>query len=224
MQTVERLLAIMARLRSPAGGCPWDLEQSFATIAPHTIEEAYEVDDAIRRGDMEGLREELGDLLLQVVFHAQMAHEAGLFDFEAVAATLVDKLVRRHPHVFGDAEVKTAGEQTLLWEALKAQERAEKLVDGATPSALDGVALGLPALLRAQKLVRRAKRAHLDVDVTSVDSAWDSFRSARSAESLGALLFALAEDAAVRGVDAEIALREASARFEADVRGREKAE
>jgi len=224
MQTIERLLAIMARLRSPEGGCPWDLEQSFATIAPHTIEEAYEVDDAIRRGDMDGLREELGDLLLQVVFHAQMAREAGLFDFEAVAATLVEKLVRRHPHVFGDAEVKTAEEQTRVWEELKARERAEKLGDGATPSALDGVALGLPALLRAQKLVRRARRADLDVDANSLDVAWDAFRSMRSAGSLGTLLFALAVDASELGVDAEIALREATGRFEGDMRRRERPE
>ncbi len=224
MQTIERLLAIMARLRSPDEGCPWDVEQTFATIAPHTIEEAYEVDDAIRRGDMDGLREELGDLLLQVVFHAQMAREAGLFDFEAVAAMLVEKLVRRHPHVFGDADVKTAEEQTLLWEELKAQERAEKRADGVRPSALDGVALGLPALLRAQKLVRRASRAELDVPAVSLDSAWDAFRAARSAESLGALLLALAVDASAHGVDAEIALREATACFEADVRQREKPE
>ncbi len=224
MQTIERLLAIMARLRSPEGGCPWDLEQSFATIAPHTIEEAYEVDDAIRRGDMDGLREELGDLLLQVVFHAQMAAERGLFDFETVTQTLVEKLVRRHPHVFGDAEVKTAEEQTRVWEELKAQERAAKLGDGATPSALDGVALGLPALLRAQKLVRRAGRADLDLDANSLDVAWDAFRSTRSAESLGALLLALAVDASALGVDAEIALREATGRFEADMRQREQAE
>ena len=224
MQTIEQLLAIMARLRSPEGGCPWDLEQSFATIAPHTIEEAYEVDDAIRRGDMEGLREELGDLLLQVVFHAQMASESGLFDFAAVTQTLVDKLVRRHPHVFGDADVKTAEEQTRVWEELKAQERAAKSGDGATPSAIDGVALGLPALLRAQKLVRRAARAGLAVDAAPLDSAWSAFRSARSAESLGALLFALAADASRDGVDAEIALREATGRFEAAVRRGEKSE
>ena len=221
MQTVERLLAIMARLRDPERGCPWDVEQSFATIAPHTIEEAYEVDDAIRRGDLDGLREELGDLLLQVVFHAQMAREQGLFDFEAVAATLVDKLVRRHPHIFGDADVKTAAEQTRLWEELKAQERAAKLGDGATPSALDGVALGLPALLRAQKLVRRAVRAQLDVDATLLEVAWEAFHATRSHEALGALLFALAEDASAHGVDAEIALREATARFETEVRRRE---
>lgn len=221
MQTVERLLAIMARLRDPQGGCPWDVEQSFATIAPHTIEEAYEVDDAIRRGDLDGLREELGDLLLQVVFHAQMASEQGVFDFEAVAATLVDKLVRRHPHIFGDADVRTAEEQTRLWEELKAQERAQKSDAPATPSALDGVTLGLPALLRAQKLVRRAQRAKLDAPAMSLDAAWGAFRSSSSTESLGALLFALAADASGRGVDAEVALREATARFEAKVRGRE---
>ena len=214
MQTpIERLLAIMAQLRDPEGGCPWDLEQTFATIAPHTIEEAYEVDDAIRRGDLDGLREELGDVLLQVVFHAQMAREAGLFDFDAVVATLVDKLVRRHPHVFGDADVADAEAQTRLWEDLKAAERAEKAVGAATPSALDGVALGLPALLRAQKLVRRATRAGLDVEVTPIDAAWEAHRAAGSAESLGALLFALAQAAALDGTDAEIALREATARL-----------
>ncbi len=219
MQTaIERLLAIMARLRDPQGGCPWDLEQSFSTIAPHTIEEAYEVDDAIRRGDMDGLREELGDLLLQVVFHAQMADEAKLFDFEAVAATLVEKLVRRHPHVFGDADVKDAEAQTRLWEELKAAERAAKRGDGSTPSALDGVALGLPALLRAQKLVRRAARAQLDVESVSSDAAWQTHRASRSAAALGELLFALAREAASDGTDAEIALREATARFEVRAR------
>jgi len=222
MQTaLERLLAIMARLRDPEGGCPWDLEQSFATIAPHTIEEAYEVDDAIRRGDMDGLREELGDLLLQVVFHAQMAREAGLFDFEAVAAALVDKLVRRHPHVFGDAEVADAEAQTRLWEELKAAERAEKLGADATPSALDGVALGLPALLRAQKLVRRALRAKLEVGDAAPAAAWETYREERSPHALGALLFALAREAASDGIDAEIALREATSNFEAEIRERE---
>ena len=222
MQTaLERLLAIMARLRDPEGGCPWDLEQSFATIAPHTIEEAYEVDDAIRRGDMDGLREELGDLLLQVVFHAQMADEAGLFDFAAVATTLVDKLVRRHPHVFGDADVKDAEAQTRLWEELKAAERAEKLGAGATASALDGVALGLPALLRAQKLVRRAARAKLEVEGATPDAAWQAYRASRTPDALGELLFALAREAASAGADAEIALREATARFEERARKRE---
>jgi MazG family protein len=222
MHPIERLLAIMARLRDPARGCPWDVEQSFATIAPHTIEEAYEVDDAIRRGDMDGLREELGDLLLQVVFHAQMASEQGLFDFAAVAETLSDKLVRRHPHVFGDAEVKDAAEQLRVWEELKAQERAEKSGAGAASSALDGVAQGLPALLRAQKLVRRAERAELTAPAPSLDAAWAAFRKEPDAPSLGALLLALAADASHRGVDAEHALREAVAGFEASAQEAER--
>ena len=128
MSPIDRLLEIMARLRDPQGGCPWDVEQSFATIAPYTIEEAYEVDDAIRRGDLDALREELGDLLLQVVFHAQMAREAGHFAFADVAAGLCDKLVRRHPHVFGDAEVRSAGEQLEAWEAL-CRELGERPAD-----------------------------------------------------------------------------------------------
>jgi len=218
MDAMERLLAIMARLRDPARGCPWDVEQSFETIAPHTVEEAYEVDDAIRRGDMEALREELGDLLLQVVFHAQMASEQNLFDFRAVAETLSDKLVRRHPHVFGDAEVKSAEEQLRHWEDLKAQERAEKHAADAPPSALDGVALGLPALLRAQKLLRRVHRAELAAEAPALDAAWQAHRASASAESLGALLLALAAEASRAGVDAERALREASAAFEAAAR------
>jgi ATP diphosphatase len=213
MDAVERLLAIMARLRDPNGGCPWDVEQDFASIAPHTIEEAYEVDDAIRRGDMEALREELGDLLMQVVFHARMAEEQGLFDFAAVAETLSDKLVRRHPHVFGDAEVKSADEQLRHWEDLKAQERAAKGGD-AKPSALDGVALGLPALLRAQKLVRRAERGGIEVDGTSLDTAWSAHRAKASAETLGALLLALASESSRAGIDAEQSLREALDAFE----------
>src|SRR5262249_42165494 len=140
---IERLLDIMAKLRDPEGGCPWDLEQSFATIAPYTIEEAYEVDDAIRRQDWDGLRDELGDLLLQVVFHAQMAREIGRFDFADVARAIGDKLVRRHPHVFGDAVIETADAQTHAWEKQKADERAAR---GET-SAMDGVPLALPALL-----------------------------------------------------------------------------
>jgi ATP diphosphatase len=217
VQTIERLLAIMARLRDPNGGCPWDLEQSFATIAPHTLEEAYEVDDAIRRGDMDDLRDELGDLLLQVVFHAQMASEQDLFDFEAVAATLVDKLVRRHPHVFGDADVKTAEEQTRVWEELKAQERAAK---GAPASPLAGVARGLPALLRAQKLLRRAERAGVAVDPPKLDAALAAYRDDPNAASLGALLLAIAADAGAHGLDAEQSLREAGAELEAAARAR----
>jgi nucleoside triphosphate diphosphatase len=157
---IERLLSIMARLRDPERGCAWDLEQRFETIAPYTIEEAYEVDDAIRRRDLDALRDELGDLLLQVVFHSQMASEAGAFDFTEVVRGLCDKLVRRHPNVFGDVRVDSALEQTRHWEEQKATERAAAAArEGRTPGALDAVPLGLPALLRAQKLVGRAARA-----------------------------------------------------------------
>jgi nucleoside triphosphate diphosphatase len=208
----------MARLRDRERGCPWDVEQSFATIAPHTIEEAYEVDDAIRRGDLDALREELGDLLLQVVFHAQMASEAGAFDFAAVASGLADKLVRRHPHVFGDAVVTDAADQTRAWEALKEEERAAKRADGDRPSAVDGVALGLPALLRAQKLVRRAARAGLAVRLPSAAAAFEAHRQAPTSATLGALLLALAGEAAAADLDAERALREAAAAFEAAAR------
>jgi ATP diphosphatase len=158
VSSVDRLVAIMAKLRDPDGGCPWDLEQDFASIAPYTLEEAYEVDDAIRRGDMKGLADELGDLLLQVVFHARMAEEAGHFRFEDVAAGICEKLVRRHPHVFGDAKVATSAEQTESWEAIKAAERAEA---SAPADPLAEVPLALPALARAAKLQRRAARAGL---------------------------------------------------------------
>jgi len=229
MSAIDRLLEIMARLRDPRGGCPWDLEQSFATIAPYTIEEAYEVDDAIRRGDLAALREELGDLLLQVVFHAQIAREAGQFAFDDVVAAICDKLVRRHPHVFGDAEVRSAAEQLDAWEEHKARERAERSESGA-PSPLDGVALGLPALLRAQKLVRRARRAGLATAPPALDAAWAAYRAPApdagadgasddgAAERLGALLLAIAAASADAGLDAEQALREATARFEARAR------
>src|SRR5665213_6008 len=147
-----RLLEIMARLRDPDGGCPWDIEQTFATIAPYTIEEAYEVADAIERGDLADLKEELGDLLLQVVYHARIAEEAGAFDFAGVAAAISDKMVRRHPHVFGADEVRDAAAQSQRWEAIKAEERAAKgAAAGQAPSALDGVPMGLPALTRAAK-------------------------------------------------------------------------
>jgi MazG family protein len=175
---VSRLLAIMARLRDPETGCPWDVEQRFETIAPYTIEEAYEVDDAIRREAGQELRDELGDLLLQVVFHAQMAREAGAFAFGDVVDTLCEKLVRRHPHVFGEARVASAAAQSEAWEALKADERAAA-GEGAA-SALDGVALGLPALLRAQKLARRAARAGIaPLDAADAEAMLDDLRGAR---------------------------------------------
>lgn len=173
---IRRLIDIMAKLRSPDGGCPWDVEQTFATIAPHTIEEAYEVADAIEKRDMAALKDELGDLLFQVVFHAQMAKEAGAFDFDAVARAIADKMQRRHPHVFGDQTIKDAAAQTMMaWEEHKARERAnrrntadngpdgpELVGNSGTESALDGVILGLPALTRAAKLQRRAARVGFD--------------------------------------------------------------
>ena len=202
--SIDRLLDIMARLREPGRGCPWDLEQDFASIAPYTIEEAYEVDDAIRRKDWDGLRDELGDLLLQVVFHAQMAREAGHFDFADVVRAISDKLVRRHPHVFGDATIETAEAQTHAWERQKADERAAR---GET-SAMDGVPLALPALLRARKLLSRARRAGLaSRDVEPVTE-----------QALGEMLFAAVTLAEGAGIDPEQALRNANARFEQRVR------
>src|SRR5215475_6530724 len=162
-EPMGRLLAVMARLRNPDGGCPWDLEQDFRTIAPYTIEEAYEVADAIEHQDMASLQDELGDLLLQVVFHAQMAREAGSFAFDDVARAIAEKMIRRHPHVFGTVDIKTADAQTLAWEEHKQNERAAKAIaEGRRPSVLDGVAVGLPALMRALKLQRRAARVGFD--------------------------------------------------------------
>src|SRR5271170_6121869 len=160
---IDDLIAIMARLRDPARGCPWDKEQDFATIAPYTIEEAYEVADAIERADMAALKDELGDLLLQVVFHARMAEEAGHFAFDDVAAAIADKMVRRHPHVFGDVAITSVAAQNEAWEAHKAEERRARAQPGGAPeSVLDGVALALPALLRAAKMSRRAARIGFD--------------------------------------------------------------
>ena len=209
MTSVERLVEIMAKLRDPKGGCPWDLEQDFASIAPYTLEEAYEVDDAIRRGDMRGLRDELGDLLLQVVFHARMAEEAGHFRFDDVVVGLCEKLVRRHPHVFGDAEVRTSAEQTESWEAIKAGERAGA---GESVDPLDEVPLALPALARAAKLQRRAARAGHALALTEpLDEKLD-------AAALGERLFALVAQANRAGLDPEQALRDANARFVARAR------
>jgi MazG family protein len=211
MSAVDRLVAIMAKLRDPDGGCPWDLEQDFASIAPYTLEEAYEVDDAIRRGDMKGLADELGDLLLQVVFHARMAEEAGHFRFEDVAAGICEKLVRRHPHVFGDAKVATSAEQTESWEKIKAAERAE---NGAPADPLADVPLALPALARAAKLQRRAARAGLAGEEDAASG------EALDATALGDRLFDLVTLANRRGLDPEQALRDANERFVARVRGR----
>ncbi|MGH0033622.1 MAG: nucleoside triphosphate pyrophosphohydrolase [Myxococcota bacterium] len=217
------LLEIMARLRDPEGGCPWDLEQSFETIAPYTIEEAYEVDDAIARGDMEALCEELGDLLLQVVFHAQMAEEAGHFGFARVVEGICDKLVRRHPHVFGAAEVGSAEEQTLGWEEMKREEREERAArSGRRASALDGIAASLPALTRAQTIARRGRRID-PAPPSAVDAVRAATASLEAGESdaFGELLHACARWASERGVDAEAALRDCNRRVEARLRARE---
>lgn len=222
--SINRLLEIMAALRDPDTGCPWDVRQDFATIAPYTIEEAYEVDDAIQRGDMDDLREELGDLLLQVVFHSQMAREAGFFGFDEVVATICDKMVARHPHVFDRRRpVDDAGLRD-AWESKKESERLHK---GGHDSALDGVAQALPALLRAQKLVRRAARKGFDwptpeaalakcrEELNELREAVDSGdEHRRLEEEMGDLLFACAAAAGRYGVDAEQALRRANAKFE----------
>ena len=228
MDSLARLLAIMARLRDPVAGCPWDLEQRFESIAPHTIEEAYEVDDAIRRGDLEALREELGDLLLQVVYHAQMARELGRFDFDDVARGICEKLVRRHPHVFGDEAIDSSEAQTRAWEAHKEAERARAAAErGREAHPLDGVALGLPALLRTAKLLRRAERAGLTpqrdgpaarAEVHAALEALPEAPAPGGEAALGGLLLACVRLAQAAGVDPERALREEAARLEAALR------
>lgn len=222
---LQRLLAIMSRLRDPARGCEWDCAQTFATIAPYTIEEAYEVDDAIARGDMAALKEELGDLLLQVVFHARMAEELGLFSFDDVATAIADKMEHRHPHVFGD-EIATGQSREDRWESAKASERAAK----GAQSALDGVALALPALMRAEKLQKRAGRVGFDwpdpagavekviEELQELDEATSD--DERIAEA-GDLLFAVANVVRKHGVAPEDALRQANAKFERRFKGME---
>jgi ATP diphosphatase len=220
------LVALMARLRTPGAGCPWDVEQTFETIAPYTIEEAYEVADAIQRRDMADLNGELGDLLFQSVFHARMAEEAGAFDIDEVIHSLVDKMVARHPHVFGDAAIDSAEAQTGAWEVMKAAERAEKAKDGPV-SALDGVALGLPALMRAEKLTKRAGRVgfdwpspepvldklHEEIGELEEAIARPERDQAHVAEELGDMLFVVANLCRKLSVDPEEALRAANAKF-----------
>jgi ATP diphosphatase len=222
MAEIQRLLEIMARLRDPAGGCPWDLEQDFASIAPYTIEEAYEVDDAIRRADLADLCGELGDLLLQVVFHAQMAREQGAFDFADVVRGICEKLVARHPHVFGEQRIATADAQTENWDRLKEAERRERAARGGrAPSALDEVPLSLPALLRAAKIQRRAERAGLDAASAALGVLESAFPGPLDAAAIGSLLFSTVKLAARAGVDPEAALREATAAFEQRFRAAE---
>ena len=224
MRPIDRLLDIMARLRDPQSGCPWDRAQDFATIAPYTIEEAYEVADAIERGDMAALRDELGDLLFQVVFHSRMAEEAGQFAFDEVASAISDKMLRRHPHVFGDTPIASIAAQNEAWEAHKAAERKAL---GAGDSVLDGLALAYPALLRAAKISRRAARIGFDwpdargviakiaEEVAEIEAEIDLGNDpSRIEDEVGDLLFAAANLARKLDVEPETALRRATSKFE----------
>lgn len=232
-EAMDRLIDIMARLRDPETGCAWDVAQDFSTIAPYTIEEAYEVADAIQRDDMAELKEELGDLLFQVVFHSQMAKEAGTFQIADVIEAINSKMVRRHPHVFGAADTRTADQQVAAWEVIKAEERAAKGEHGAEESALDGVALALPALLRAEKLQKRAARVGFDwtdpapifdklqEETDEVRDAISSGDPDRIEDELGDLLFVAANLSRRLSVDPEQALRRANAKFERRFRAME---
>ncbi len=216
---IERLIYIMQRLRDPETGCPWDIEQTFQTIAPYTIEEAYEVADAIDRGDMDDLKSELGDLLLQTVYHTAIGEEMGHFTFASVADGISDKMVARHPHVFGDeSRDKSAEQQTKDWETIKAAERSK----AAQSRTLDGVALGLPSLLRAVKLQKRAARVGFDWPTTTqvLDKVHEEMEELESAsspeeqhEEFGDLLFVIANLARHLKIDPEHALRDANAKF-----------
>ncbi|WP_192632482.1 nucleoside triphosphate pyrophosphohydrolase [Lysobacter sp. OAE881] len=236
---IQSLLHIMSRLRDPVGGCPWDLEQDFATIAPYTIEEAYEVADAIDRGDLADLKDELGDLLLQVVFHAQMASEQGAFSFGDVVAAICDKMVRRHPHVFGDASVEDADAQTVAWEEQKRREREANGTEDR--SALAGIARGLPEWQRATKLQKRAARVGFDwPDVTPVFAKLheeidevraefaaldanpdDAAARDRLEDEIGDVLFVCANLARHANVDVGAAMRRANLKFERRFRAME---
>ncbi|MBK1720322.1 nucleoside triphosphate pyrophosphohydrolase [Thiocystis violacea] len=224
--SIDDLIAIMARLRGPDGGCPWDLEQTFRSILPYTLEEAYEVAEAIEQDDMPGLRDELGDLLLQVVFHARMAEEQGCFDFQAVVGAICDKMIRRHPHVFADTDLEDSGAVLANWERIKADERIGK-DQGAPTGALAGVAQALPALVRAEKLQRRAARVGFDwPDIDGVfakveeelaecrETLAEAVDPTEQVHEIGDLLFSCVNLARHMGVDAEQALRAANHRFE----------
>jgi len=218
---LARLLDIMARLRDPAAGCPWDLAQDFATIAPYTIEEAYEVADAIARQDMEALPDELGDLLFQVVYHARLAEEGGHFAFADIARYIADKMIRRHPHVFGDAAARDAAAQTTAWETQKAAERRDRREHGA----LAGIPVGLPALTRAEKLSKRAARVGFDwpdaeavlekltEETAELRAELAAANPARLADELGDMLFVLANLARKLNLDPETCLRAANDKF-----------
>lgn len=226
LASLQQLLAIMARLRDPNGGCPWDLEQTFASIAPYTIEEAYEVEDAIARNDMAGLQDELGDLLLQVVFHARMAEEAGHFAFPDVAAGIAAKMIRRHPHVFGTVEADRPEAVTANWEAIKAAERAAKPAQSEVSTVLAGVTAGLPALSRAVKLQNRAARVGFDwpdkrpvlekihEELEELEEEISGGSADKIAEEFGDFLFVVANLARHLKLDPEQCLRDANRKFE----------
>ena len=219
MSGINNLLQIMTALRDPESGCPWDIEQTFETIAPYTLEEAYEVADAIQRHDMQELKGELGDLLFQVAFHARLAEETGEFDFHDVVTAICDKMVRRHPHVFADETVATVAEQSRAWEQHKARERESQ------QSALSGVALALPALVHAKKLQSRAARVGFDwpdisgplakchEELVEIEEALGQGDQQQVADEIGDLLFAVVNLSRFAGVDAEAALKGSSERF-----------
>jgi ATP diphosphatase len=226
---IARLIEIMAALRTPGTGCPWDLEQTFATIAPYTLEEAYEVADAIERGNVDDLCDELGDLLLQVVFHARMAQEQGAFAFDDVVEAITQKLVRRHPHVFGDAEAEAAGDVKGLWDRIKAEEKAERAErQGAEPmsGALSGVPVALPALARAQKLQDKASKVGFDwndplavlakirEEADEVEQALAAGDDKNAIAEVGDLMFAMVNLVRHLDGDAEAALRATNHKFE----------
>jgi nucleoside triphosphate diphosphatase len=225
---IQQLIAIMAALRTPGTGCPWDLKQDFATIAPYTIEEAYEVADAIARGDLEDLKDELGDLLLQVVFHARMAEEQGTFALGDVVQAITEKLIRRHPHVFGDTAHLTADQIKGLWETIKAEEKAERAMgrDEAEGGALSGVPGALPALTRALKLQQKASRVGFDwndpksvlakirEEADEIEAALDAQDKDAASDEIGDLIFALVNLARHLDRDPEAALRGTNAKFE----------
>ncbi|EKE71657.1 nucleoside triphosphate pyrophosphohydrolase [Gallaecimonas xiamenensis] len=223
MTEIDRLIAIMSRLRNPDGGCPWDLAQDFASIVPHTLEEAYEVADAIAGGDRQQIRDELGDLLFQVVFYAQLGKEEGAFDFDAVAKAISDKLVRRHPHVFGELNEADGERLKANWEAIKAEERQDK---GLGDSVLSDVPLALPALSRSVKLQKRAARvgfewdelapvfAKIQEEIAEVQVEVAAQDQAKLEEEMGDLLFAVSNLARHLKVDPEAALRLANQKFE----------
>lgn len=228
---IHRLIEIMARLRDPDGGCPWDIEQDFRSIAPYTIEEAHEVADAIERGDMADLKDELGDLLFQVVFHARMAEEQGSFAFDDVVEAVADKLERRHPHVFGDADIADAEAQTVNWEQIKAAERAERGLSD--DSVLAGVSRGLPALRRSVKLQKRAARvgfdwptvepvlAKLREEAAELEQAMASGDADHVEDEVGDLFFVLTNLARKLDVDPGAALRRSNHKFETRFRAME---